>query len=649
MDKWDGNSRIFSGYYRGSAKRPSEKIKDVPGHSFEEVSSQKSFGAKLQPGVIDISFDDKEMSERFLDIADARDWRCLALENPTNGHIHTYWRDPAGVITKSGKDIKLACGLIADIHMGATYIPLKVDGVERFPPVYDINEDEEYQAVPTELLPVNTEVTLWKSSGRNDDMYRYILILQSQLIMGKDDIRDMYRNVINPFIFASPLEDTELDIILRDESFDKTDLSAFYVGTSFRHDRFGEYIRQKYHVIYLDHELWIYKDGAYYADPRWIEKCMIEEIPKLKDSQRKEVLRYLNSSSEELEPADERYISFTNGVLDLETGEMQPPSPDFIITNLIPWEYNPDAYDPLCDKVLNQFSCDDPQIRALLEECVGACFYRSNKLASGAAFILTGGKANGKSTFLETVREVLGKVNTSALDMSQIGGDRFSAARLQGKLANIGDDISDEYLQGKGLSILKKVITGNEFHVEHKGAEGFDLEPYCKLLFSANDIPRMKDRTGAMLRRMVIIPFNGYFAKRLPDGSKNPNCDPNIGKKLTSKESMEYLVRLGVEGLQRVLRDGDFTQSDKSEKQKIEYEEENDPLVGFIKEQGEDQIINQPTADVFTRYQVCYQGEGGRLLTRINFTKQICRYMDLVVKQKKINGKVIRIFMKEEQ
>lgn len=647
MDEWNGNSRIFSGYYRGSGKKTSEKIKDMPGHSFEEVCGAKSFGAKLKPDIVDISFDDKEMSQRFLDIADSQNWRCLALENSGNGHIHTYWRND-GQITKSGKDIKLACGLIADIHKGATYIPLQVDGVRRFPPVYDIMEGEDYQTVPTELLPVKTEVTLWKSSGRNDDAYRYILILQSQLRLDRDDIRAMYRNVINPFVFAAPLEDSELDVILRDESFDKTDVDAFYEGQSFRFEVFAEYLRDKYHIVIINDNLHLYEDGTYYSGLRLIEKCMVTEIPKLRDTQRREVMKYLNLICPEVKAADEKFIAFKNGVYDLDTGELQPLSPEFIITNKIPWDYNPEAYSEVCDRVLNQLACGDQQIRALLEECVGSCLYRSNTLGGGKAFILTGAKSNGKSTYLNMVQHLLGVSNISALDLGEIGGERFSTAMLFGKLANVGDDISDNFLQGKEVAIFKKIVTGNTIKAEQKGQDPFNFNPYCKLLFSANDIPRMRDKTGAVLRRLVIIPFNAEFKDKLPDGSKNPDFDPDIGKKLTAQESIEYLLRLAVDALKRVKAQRGFTESVKVEQQMQEYNEENNPILGFIHEQ-EGQIENQSTGAVYERYKLYCADALATPMSRIVFSKQLCRELGMSTTQKRIKGVVTRTFVKEEK
>ena len=58
---------------------------------------------------------------------------------------------------------------------------------------------------------------------------------------------------------------------------------------------------------------------------------------------------------------------------DIVTGELKPFSTDIVITNKIPWNYDPDAYNELADSTLNKLACGDATIRALLEECIGYC------------------------------------------------------------------------------------------------------------------------------------------------------------------------------------------------------------------------------------------------------------------------------------
>ncbi len=154
---WKGNSMVFKGYATDTGKKATMKVKDAQLLQWDDVQGNQSFGAILNQDFVDISFDTDELSQKFWDMAEKNNWNCLILENPENGHIHSYWKDTEHKIEKGGKDKKLAVGLIADIHSGSTYIPLRVNGVDRFPPSFEPDDIDE---VPDELIPVNTRNTV---------------------------------------------------------------------------------------------------------------------------------------------------------------------------------------------------------------------------------------------------------------------------------------------------------------------------------------------------------------------------------------------------------------------------------------------------------------------------------------------------------
>lgn len=230
LSEWKGNKAVFKTYVEGkqsgSGKAPARKVKGLENIlTFEQAANHDSFGGILNDGFVDISFDDSAMGACFLRMAAANAWHCLVLENPDNGHIHTFWRNKQGGIKKlSAKDQKLAVGLIADIHGGATYIPLRVRGVDRFPPVDDIPSNEEYQEVPKELLPVGTKIDLWglEPGGRNNALSGMVVFLAHDRRFTKGEVKRVLTNT-NNFIFSDSLSENELNTILRDETFSKVE------------------------------------------------------------------------------------------------------------------------------------------------------------------------------------------------------------------------------------------------------------------------------------------------------------------------------------------------------------------------------------------------------------------------------------------
>lgn len=634
MTEWNGNSTVFRGYAHGSGKKSIMKSGSKP-LSWEAVSKDKSFGAFLQKDYVDISFDSNELSQKFWDMAEKNGWNCLILENPSNGHIHSYWKDTHHRMGRDGKDKKTAVGLIADVHSKGTYIPLRVDGVDRFPPSFDPDEIDE---VPDELVPVNTKIDLLdlkEGDGRNEELFKYILILQSQLVLDRERIRGILGN-INHFIFNDALSDSEMETITRDEAFDAP---IFYIGKTFLHNVFGDYIKAQYHIKRINGQLHVYHEGIYTSGYRVIESKMVEVIPNLKAQQRNEVLKYLEVTTPNNETeADAKYIAFQNGVYDLETEDLLPFSPNLTVTCKIPWNYDPDAFDELTDKTLDKISCFDKEIRSLLEETIGYCFFRQNELSK--AFILTGEGSNGKSTYLDMVKNVLGRSNFVSLDLDELS-EKFSTTTMFGKLANIGDDISDDFLQGKSISTFKKVVSGNDIKAENKGQDVYFFKPFVKLLFSANEIPRMRNKGFlAIMRRLVIIPFNAKFTK------DDPDFDSGITWKLKTRSSAEYLIQIGMKGLKRVLENRGFSDSQKVTKELKEFERDNNPLLLFLDEVEENEILNQSTKDVYARYDTfCYEN-GFQKVAIQTFSKDIIRLLKCRITDKKIKGRKYRVFEK---
>lgn len=628
------SDKLFKGYVVTKDKKSIEKFKNRSDFkTYDQVVNLPEFAGVLADTTILIDIDDYDQSEILMKMVEDLQLACRVYATKRGKHFVFKNTNVSTCKTHT----KLAIGLTADIKIGTknSYEVLKFEGKER-EIIYDIYEDEDYQELPNWLLPIKTNIDvlhLDEGDGRNQQLFNYILPLQS-LNLSIEEIRDIIR-LINKYIVTKPLDDTELDVILRDEAFQK---QSFYDNNVFKFNEFAMHLKTMNNIIKINNQLHVYRNGIYVNGINFIEQAMIQLIPNLKRNQRAEVLSYLQVAIGDNTPmSSSNYIAFKNGIYDITTEKLVDFSQDKIIVNKINFDYNPDAYSEICDKTLDKLSCHDKEIRTLLEEVIGYTFYRRNELRK--AFILTGDKANGKSTYFDMIKTLLGDENTSALDLSELG-DRFKTAELFGKLANIGDDIGDEFIANP--AVFKKLTSGDRLNAERKGQDPFDFNNYAKLLFSANTIPRIKDKSGAVIDRLMIIPFNATFS---PD---DPDFDPYIKYKLRSDECMEYLIKIGLEGLKRVLANRRFTTCSKVKEELKEYEEHNNPILLFFNELDLVDIINEPTKKAYRLYEEFCLANGFQPLSNIEFSRQVTKRLNLVIKNKKINGEKYRIFAKGE-
>lgn len=627
---------FFRGFVETKNKKCIEKFKGrTDFKTFEQVQSLPEYAGILAVETILIDVDDFEASEILFKVVKEYALTCRVYR--TSRGKHFLFKNSGVPTNKTG--CKLAIGLTADIKIGTrnSYEVLKYDNQNR-EILYDTAENEEAQQLPRWLFPVKSKMeflNMETGDGRNQGLFNYILTLQSN-DFSVEEARETIR-IINKFVLKVPLSDDEIETVLRDDAFKKP---VFFMGSTFLFDKFATFLKNNNHIIKINNQLHIYKNGIYISGLAEIEAEMIQHIPGLNRAKRTEVLAYLDILiRENFKAEDANLIAFENGLYNIVDDSFVEFTPEHIITNKIRWKYNPEAYSELADKTLNKIACNDPQIRALLEEAIGYCFYRRNEL--GKAFILTGDKSNGKSTFLSMVQYLLGDENISSLDLKELG-DRFKTAEMFGKLANIGDDIGDEFIANP--AIFKKLVTGERVSAERKGQNPFEFNNYSKLLFSANNIPRIKDKTGAVQRRLTIIPFDARFS------ADDPDFNPYIKHLLKTDEVMEYLINLGIAGLKRVLLNRKFTGSTKVQKAMDEYEENNNPIIGFFREceDEEFQIENEPTNVVYKRYQEYCLANSLQPMSNIEFSKQVNRILNMRVENKWLNGKKHRIFIKNE-
>lgn len=622
--------KYHRGYVKTSGKKAVEKFKGVPDSQLRTLADAEkceSYAGVLAPGVVLLDFDIKEMSDKAYVIIQRMGVKCRIYQSDKGYHFLMRASDR---FTKSQTRVRLACGIVADIKLGNnnSYEVLKLNGNVR----EMIQDTDEPDVAPAYLSPVDSEVdfvNMNEGDGRNSTLYSYILTL-SKYKFSETETRETI-NVINKFVLREPLPQNEIDTICRDEAFKPEKPSFTDEKGRFLHSVFAQYLVDNMNIVKIDGALHIYEDGIYVRGTNRIEREMIQHIPNLTAAKRKETWLYLDLLiAEDHEIADARYIAFKNGIYDIVTNQLLPFTPDIILVNRIPHDYDPSAEDESIIKVLNNLSCGNRDLFDLMCEMVGVLFWRKSEW--GFSFFCLGNRANGKSTFLDTIEYLLGSKNTSALDLKDLGKD-FKSQELFGMLANIGDDIADDYISD--VSVFKKIATGNILTANPKYEKPFKFRPYAKLIFSANVMPRLNDKTNAAARRIIPIPFKATFDKTSPD------YDPFIKYKLQTDSAMSTLINLGLSGLKRVLTNNDFTRCDAVDAEIRAIEENNNPLITFV---NNHRIEHQDVGQLYSEYVWWASNNGVQSMSKPTFIKQIASQCGLVVTTVELDGKSIEIF-----
>ena len=601
--------------------------------TLEEIRRCRYICGLIPMNRVMVDYDDQAAFDCRLKIAIAKKEHCVVIKSPNRGG-HFYYDNVNHSILKSFthqktlltlcpidykpgiKVIESTGEIKAAKNCGSISMP---DGSLREILYANIREDGTLDEVPFYDLPLKSGakhefLNMGEGDGRQDGLFTYMNPMKAAGY-SYEQFKEV-AELIEQFVFAVPLGDEFENAIRREawDSVDAVDQERFFSKGKFLHNKFADYLMEKYHIRKINGYIHSYQNGVYIPGYDAIEKAMLKEISSLTRTKQNEVLNYIRIQAAEIQNSKPELIPFKNGLFDVEHAELLPFSPDLVVTNLIPWEYSPEAASELVDTVLDRLSCGDAEIRALLEEVGGMCLYRDNTIGGGKAVILTGDKSNGKSTFISMLQAMLGADNVSNLDFKELDG-KFSTAMLFGKLANLGDDISDSYKED--VAIFKKIVTGEPIKAEEKGKPPFNFKPYVKLVFSANSIPRINDSTGAALRRLLIIPLNAKFTEN------DSGYDPQIRLKLSQKEAIEYFILLSIQGLQRVLATKKFTIPAKVQDEKDSYEKENNPVLAFIDEIGTDEIVNEPTAKVYSRYCEFCLANGFKEMSKLTFSKRI--------------------------
>lgn len=460
---------------------------------------------------------------------------------------------------KTVQHMKCALNLDVDARANETgYIVLPCnDPYRSWGTLKEFIDEVPYWLKPVPTLSKDKQIFVgWgEGDGRNDSLFRWKGSLTVSKAFSEDEASTAC-SLINKYIFATPMEAKELSSVVRETRNDKDNEKS---GKPNKLNLYADDFLSQYNLIsYGDRFYRFY--GQYYKKITDIE---LEQLihtnisADLNAAQRREIIKFLLLKTQvpiEKFDAEPFQIACANGLLDITEPKLKPASAADINTIYIPWNYVDDPQpSPLIDSFMNTLSARrmadgevilDPVKKQFLYEIVGYVLLKKNIYAK---FFLFQGKAgSGKSTFQDLIRMLVGTNNCSEVSLSDFD-QPYSLATLEGKLVNLDDDAADrKTLENTGK--FKSTITGNAIQVRQIFTAPITIVPYVTCIINCNKLPRIKDDTGGLYRRMIILELSNVV--------RNP--DPLFLSKITSID-MEYFFFKSVQAINEVFKKGKFS------------------------------------------------------------------------------------------
>lgn len=266
------------------------------------------------------------------------------------------------------------------------------------------------------------------------------------------------------------------------------------------------------------------------------------------------------------------WVNLKSGMLNLETFEIIPHDPVYYFTQMLPIDFDPKS-EKICERWLKYLETNvkTPEVIAQLQEFTGYCLVRHTKYEK--ALYLFGPGGDGKSTYMKILRELVGPENCSAVSFGAIE-DQFQRSAMYNRLVNLSAEISAESMESQ---YFKKIVSGDTLQAAYKHVDTFEFDPYCKLVFAGNMLPRVRDNTDGYFRKLLLVQMKRQFLE------DDKDRDPNLFEKL--KEELSEIFYWALCGLSRLIKQGHFTFSDETSELMQDYRRLNNPVLCYVEEE----------------------------------------------------------------
>ena len=547
-----------------------------------DITKIDNAGILLNSNVVLVDFDgDNENEKRIIEHIQTK-YPTLTVK--TDRGVHLYYKRPKELKVSAGADKITVGGFQVDYKTGnKAYGIVKRHGKER-----DRNKAiidfETLTELPFILYPMpraKNITGLKDGDGRNNALYAQLRYINNNPKYRDIRLLEAVAKFINEKIFDTPMGEKEVANIVNSVLKIDVDAQEEYQGDSTNVLELSRWVARKFEVK-LYKEILYFRDGIKFSrDENELRRRVYQKV-QLKTTQWKELLSQLEVYAEKI-THDDFNVRIRNGIIvDDTVVNMDIGFTPFYLDV----KYDENAYDKYVDDFINFIANGDKEIRNLIEEILGHTIMINN--FPHKIFVLSGSGNNGKSTFVEMLTAFTNNLS-SHIDITGFE-DGTQVVSLIGKIINIADDIDPNYLEK--TKVLKTMASGNTITARAIYSQPVTIKNTATLVFTCNEVPVFKDKTEGIKRRLIIIPFENKVVNKIYD----------LDKLLSSENAKSYILRLALEGVNRILINHmELSKSKKVEDTLREYYIESDSVLGFL-EEYEGAIDNTSTIELYNMY-----------------------------------------------
>ena len=272
--------------------------------------------------------------------------------------------------------------------------------------------------------------------------------------------------------------------------------------------------------------------------------------------------------------------NFINGTLNLETGVFRDHNPNDYCSVQASYPYNPEATYESWSRFIDDITASDPRVSELLQLIPGYVFESTNKFER--IFVLQGQGSNGKSKYLEILRQLFGEANVSHLQPRALL-DKFRLIQFRESIVNIAGEIRSDLRDVEEL--MKSIASGEPQSACYKSKDFVTFVPRTKLIFATNSQLSSGDTSDGLTRRLVLVDFKVSFVDD-PDPNDPYQRQKNVDilDDLTSELNSGGIFNWAYAGYKLLRAVGYFTETADQQALIQDFRRSSNPILVFWEE-----------------------------------------------------------------